>query len=138
MQWYEDQAYISWQGRDGTHTKYLERAMRYAKHQVQGDGEGPRKFKNEVISAAAQLHSEYSVWIASMMVERQRCILYAQLVARHSLDADKEGKGEDDRLKITASIALRLAGDLHRAKHWSNVWREIEPKPDVQETEDQV
>ena len=138
MQWYEDEAYVSWQRRDGPHAKFLERARRYAKRQSEGDEGKPRKVQNETVSAAIQLNSEYSAWISSMLVERHRCVLYAQMIAKHSLDVDEKGEADDDRLKITASIAMRIAGDLHRGKHWSNVWREIGNKGAAIEVEEEV
>lgn len=131
MQWYEDEAYVSWQNKDGMHTKHLKRAIRYAKRQVEGEDGKPRKSKNDVVAAAVQLNSEYGAWRASMMVERERCILYAQLIAYHSLEVGRKSDEEiDDRLKITASIAERLAGDFRRGKHWKNAWKGDEVEVD--------
>ena len=127
MQWYEDEAYVSWQDRDGSHSKYLERARRYARRAVEEDRDNPKRVKNEVAAAAIQLNSEYAAWRASLMVERSRCILYAETLAQISIQADKREDTGDDRLKITAAIAYRIATDIRHGKHWANVWNEEVP-----------
>lgn len=129
MQWYEDQAYVAWQRRDGTHSEHLDRAIEYAKRHVESSG-SPQKSENEVVSAAVQLNSEYRTWVQSMAIERHRCAVYTEKIAMLSMGAIRDDSSEEDvkRLKATAGVALRVSTDFQQGKHWSNVWKEKEPE----------
>lgn len=124
MKWYQDQAYISWQRRDGTVSKYLDRAIRYAKK------EGDKQVKNDVASAAVQLNSEYAVWTASMVVERQRVLLYTQSIAQISMSVECDFE-EAERLRATAGVATRIFNEIQAGKHWKNVWKETPSSDDA-------
>ena len=142
MQWYEDQAYVSWQRRDGALTIYIDGASDYAQWQVErmenaAKGKRPRKVISQVASAAVQLNSEYSAWMASMFVERQRCALYIETVIQFGFGISVEDEEENERLKMAVNVGRRFLTGIRSGEHFTNIWKEGEEEVEDEDDEDE-
>ncbi len=129
MKWYEDQAYVSWQRRDGALTIYIDDAMEYAQSQDErskdaSQGKKPRRVISNVASSAVQLNSEYAAWMASMFVERQRCALYMETIIQFGFGVSVEDEEENERLKMAVNVGRRFLTGIRSGEHFTNVWKE--------------